>query len=89
MQVTCTRAVLVSQGNLHMLKNEAYSLFIGPRYIIAMCVNCAMVAMAFIAATTLRFMLVRLNRKLEQGIYVEGAINGINGSGKKGFRFRI
>lgn len=48
-----------------------------------------MVAMAFIAATVLRFILVRLNKKLEQGIYVEGAINGTNESGKKGFRFRI
>jgi hypothetical protein len=62
---------------------------LGPRYVIAMSVNCAMVAMAFIAATVLRLILVRLNRKLEQGIYVEGAINGTNESGKKGFRFRI
>jgi len=55
-----------------------------------MSINCAMVTMAFVAATTLRFILVRLNRKLEQGIYVEGAINsGTNEAGKKGFRFRI
>lgn len=62
----------------------------GPRYILAMCVNVGMVAMALIAATTLRLILVRLNRKLEQGIFVEGAINsGTNEAGKKGFRFRI
>ncbi|XMA13396.1 hypothetical protein WAI453_006187 [Rhynchosporium graminicola] len=54
-----------------------------PRYVTAMSVNCAMALMAILAATTLRIILVRLNRKLEQGIHVEGAIN----SG--GFRFRV
>lgn len=54
-----------------------------PRYVTAMSVNCAMALMAILAATTQRFILVRLNRKLEQGIRVEGAIN----SG--GFRFRV
>lgn len=49
-----------------------------------------MVAMAFLAATLLRFILVRLNRKLDQGIYVEGAINSSTSeAGKKGFRFRV
>jgi hypothetical protein len=62
----------------------------GPRYVIAMCVNCGMVAMAVLSATILRFILIRLNRKLEQGIFVEGAINsGTTEAGKKGFRFRI
>lgn len=55
----------------------------GPRYIIAMSVNCATSVMAICAATVLRFMLVRLNKKLEQGVYVEGAIN------QHGFRFKI
>ena len=54
-----------------------------PRYVTAMSVNCAMALMAILAAITQRFILVRLNRKLEQGIHVEGAIN----SG--GFRFRV
>lgn len=67
-----------------------YSAKAAPRYVVAMSVNCAMSATAIIAAITLRFMLVRLNRKLDQGIYVEGAINnGVNEAGKKGFRFRI
>jgi hypothetical protein len=45
---------------------------------------------AILAAITLRFMLVRLNRKLDQGVFVEGAINGgVNEAGKRGFRFRI
>jgi len=49
-----------------------------------------MVIMAMIAATTQRFILVRLNKKLEQGIFVESAINsGTTEAGKKGFRFRI
>lgn len=31
-----------------------------------------------------------LNRKLDQGIFVEGAINnGMTEAGKKGFRFKI
>ena len=35
-------------------------------------------------------MLVRLNRKLEAGIYVEGAINALPGeAGKHGFRFKL
>jgi len=67
-----------------------YSPSAAPRYVVAMSVNCAMAAMAIIAATTLRFILVSLNKKLDQGIYVEGAINsGTTEAGKKGFRFRI
>jgi MFS family permease len=62
----------------------------GPRYVIAMSVNCAMALMAILAAVTLRIILVRLNKKLEQGIFVEGAINsGTTEAGKRGFRFRL
>jgi len=61
-----------------------------PRYIVAMSVNCAMAATAILAAITLRLILVSLNKKLDQGIFVEGAINsGTTEAGKKGFRFRI
>jgi len=57
---------------------------------VAMSVNCAMGAMAILAALTLRIILVRLNKKLDQGIFVEGAINsGVTEAEKKGFRFRI
>jgi len=67
-----------------------YSTGAGPRYVVAMSVNCAMAAMAMVAAVVLRFILVRLNRKLDQGIYVEGAINsGTTEAGMKGFRFRL
>ena len=55
-----------------------------------MSVNCAMSVMAMLAALTLRLILVRLNKKLEQGIFVEGAINAVpTEAGQKGFRFRI
>ncbi|KAK0741195.1 major facilitator superfamily domain-containing protein [Schizothecium vesticola] len=61
-----------------------------PRYTVAMVVNCVMAAIAICAATVLRFMLVRLNKKLEKGIFVAGAINGLPGeAAKNGFRFRI
>jgi len=67
-----------------------YESSMGPRYVIAMSVNCAMAMMAILAALTLRIILVRLNKKLDQGIFVEGAINsGTTEAGKKGFRFRI
>jgi hypothetical protein len=62
----------------------------GPRYVVAMGVNCAMALMAMIAAFILRMILVDLNKKLERGIFVEGAINsGTTEAGKNGFRFRL
>ena len=51
-----------------------------------------MAFMAICAAITLRMVLVRLNKKLDQGIYVEGAINSgaeMLGAEKRGFRFKI
>jgi len=39
---------------------------VAPQYVVAMSVNCAMSATAILAAITLRFILVRLNKKLEQ-----------------------
>lgn len=62
----------------------------GPQYVLAMSVNCAMAFIAICAALTLRLMLMRLNRKLEQGIYVEGAINALPGTAAQhGFRFKV
>ncbi|XXH04002.1 hypothetical protein Hte_010411 [Hypoxylon texense] len=61
-----------------------------PRYVIAMCVNCGTIFLSMIAATVLRFMLVRLNKKLDRGIFVEGAINAIPGEATQhGFRFKV
>ncbi|KAI9810738.1 MAG: hypothetical protein M1827_006076 [Pycnora praestabilis] len=65
----------------------------GPRYVMAMGVNCATAVIAILSATTLRFILVRLNKKLDRGEVVEGAINvgeGVPGEASKhGFRFRV
>lgn len=61
-----------------------------PRYTVAMSVNCVTAFVAIIAATVLRFMLVRLNRKLDAGIFVEGAINALPGdAAAHGFRFKV
>lgn len=65
-----------------------------PRYIVAMSVNCCTSFLAIVAATVLRFMLVRLNRKLDKGIHVEGAINSAHNAlpgeaAQHGFRFKI
>ncbi|KAK7923210.1 MFS transporter [Apiospora marii] len=61
-----------------------------PGYVIAMSVNCATSFMAVVAAVVLRFMLVRLNRKLDQGVFVEGAINALPGeAAARGFRFAV
>lgn len=52
-----------------------------------MAVNCGTAFMAIVAATLLRFMLVRLNKKLDRGEEVEGAVLGRAGS--RGFRYLI
>jgi hypothetical protein len=60
----------------------------GPRYIVAMSVDCATAALAIIMATLLRFILVKLNKKLDRGEHVEGAVNAIPGeAAENGFRF--
>ncbi|KAJ5743211.1 hypothetical protein N7533_010313 [Penicillium manginii] len=58
-----------------------------PRFITAMSVNCATAFVAIISATVLRFMLVRLNKKLDRGEQVEGAVPGT--ASARGFRFLI
>ena len=59
--------------------------------VVAMSVNCVTAFIAICAATLLRFILVRLNKKLDRGEVVEGAVaygEGIPGeASKKGFRF--
>ncbi|KAE9968290.1 hypothetical protein EG328_007662 [Venturia inaequalis] len=62
---------------------------------VAFSVDCATAVLSIIAATILRFILVRLNKKLDNGEHVEGAINSgaaIPGGGEaaeKGFRFLV
>lgn len=56
-----------------------------------MSVNCVTAFIAICCATLLRFILVRLNRRLDNGEMVEGAVAesvGVPGeAAKKGFRF--
>lgn len=63
----------------------------GPRFIVAMAVNCATSAIAIISATVLRFLLVSLNKKLDRGEVVKGAIavgEAVPGEAvERGFRF--
>ncbi|KAH9906848.1 major facilitator superfamily domain-containing protein [Xylariomycetidae sp. FL2044] len=67
-----------------------YEDAMAPRYIVAFCVNCGTTLMAIVGATVLRFILVRLNRKLDRGIFVEGAINALPGeAAQHGFRFKV
>ena len=60
-----------------------------PHYTVAMVVNCGTAVGAVVAATVLRGVLVRLNGKLERGVWVEGAVNSLGGSEGGGFRFKI
>ncbi|KAF2396352.1 pantothenate transporter liz1 [Trichodelitschia bisporula] len=61
-----------------------------PRYVVAMTVNTATTLLAIAMATLLRAMLVRLNRRLDRGEFVEGAVNAVPGeAAAKGFRFLL
>ncbi|KAJ5614811.1 hypothetical protein N7528_008465 [Penicillium herquei] len=57
-----------------------------PRFVPAMAVNCGTAFMAIVAATILRFILVRLNKKLDRGDEVEGAVRQ---AGSRGFRYLV
>lgn len=55
-----------------------------------MIVNCITAFIAVCAATVMRMVLVRLNKKLDAGVWVEGAINAVPGqAATNGFRFRV
>ncbi|CAL5867039.1 uncharacterized protein PFLUO_LOCUS1251 [Penicillium psychrofluorescens] len=64
-----------------------------PRFVPAMSVNCATAVIAILSATVLRFLLVRLNKKLDRGESVEGAVSsggGVPGEAShRGFRFLV
>ncbi|KAJ2895402.1 major facilitator superfamily domain-containing protein [Zalerion maritima] len=63
-----------------------------PQYRVAMSVCGMMAAIAIIAAGALKFMLARLNKQLEKGVWVveEGAINALPDEGAQhGFRFKV
>ncbi|KAK4452421.1 putative tartrate transporter [Podospora aff. communis PSN243] len=68
----------------------SYLYYGAPQYTTAMVVNCTTAFIAVCTATVMRMILVRLNKKLDQGIYVAGAINALPGEAvENGFRFRI
>lgn len=61
-----------------------------PQYTGAFIHNCIMAALAIAAAFVLRQMLAKLNRKLDRGERVEGAINAAPGEAvEHGFRFKL
>ena len=70
-----------------------YKTKYSPRYAIAMGVNCGTALMSIVAATILRQLLVKLNKKLDAGTNVEhevvGAGEGNEEAEKKGFRFLL
>ncbi|KAK2008039.1 MFS general substrate transporter [Colletotrichum eremochloae] len=62
----------------------------GPQYTAAFVHNCVACFVAVCAATVLRFVLVGLNRRLDRGEFVEGAINAAPGTAAThGFRFKV
>lgn len=62
----------------------------GPAYKTAFIVNGITAFLAICAATALRWMLIRLNKKLNAGIYVHGAINTAPGdAAKHKFQFKV
>jgi hypothetical protein len=74
-----------------------FDAHLAPRYVLAMTLCCVTAFIAILSATTLRFMLVRLNKKLDRGEWVEGAVNSVENTeeavpgeaAKRGFRFLV
>lgn len=97
------RAVSLAWVNAVANSSTIYASYLyldsdAPGYVLAMSVDCAMAFMSILAATVLRFVLIRLNKKLDRGEYVKGAINdsdlmgngGIDLQGaRKRFRFKV
>jgi len=75
-------------------KSYMYQGFMAPRYTAAFTVNCITCFIAISCATLLRIILVRLNKKLDRGEHVEGAVVGDGGgdnddAARRGFRFLV
>ncbi|KAK3378575.1 major facilitator superfamily domain-containing protein [Podospora didyma] len=67
-----------------------YPTSAGPHYTLAMVFNCCTAFVAVLAATGMRMILVRQNKKLAAGIFVDGAINTRPGdSAVNAFRFKV
>ena len=61
----------------------------GPRYVLAMSVNCATCFLAIVMATVMRFVLVRENKKLDRIFNTTVAGAAADEGIKKGFRYRV
>jgi len=96
---TAKRAAALAIINSVLNSPSIYTSFLyqtkwAPRYVLAMSFNAGTTLIAIIAATVLRMMLVRLNKKLDSGEHVDGAVIGDGGrandvAAEKGFRFLI
>ncbi len=61
-----------------------------PQYEAGFIHNCLMAAMSIVAGGVLRVMLARLNKRLDSGKHVEGAVNAAPGEAvEHGFRFLL
>lgn len=61
-----------------------------PDLTVALSVDCATAAVAIMMAVLMRIILGRLNKKLDRGEHVEGAINSVPGEAQEhGFRFLL
>lgn len=61
-----------------------------PNLVLPLSVDCGTAALAIAMTIVMRIILGRLNRKLERGEHVEGAINAVPGEGQDhGFRFLV
>lgn len=61
-----------------------------PNLTVPLSVDCATAGLAIIMTVIMRIILGRLNKKLEKGEHVEGAINAVPGQGaENGFRFLV
>lgn len=78
-----------------IFSSYAYPSSSAPRYVLAMAVCSGTAFVAICSATVLRIMLGKLNKKLDRGEFVEGAVNtpaeeGISGeAAPRGFRFLL
>lgn len=103
--LTCTHVSIYSPRALGRNSSPILPLFsplltksiasAGPRYVVAFSVNTIMTFISILTATVLRLYLVRLNKRLDQGLAVtdvpaEPVGNGLPGEPvKKGFRFLV
>ena len=61
-----------------------------PNLTIALAVDCGTAGLAIIMSVVMRIILGRLNKKLDKGEHVEGAINAVPGAAQeRGFRFLV